>query len=84
MEKFTSLKLGGFAGRTGLLKLALLGLSVFLADAVWAQPTNDNFPSAVAITGTIGSTGGTNNDASLETCESNAVPTDDNGFGGRG
>ena len=80
MQKFTSLGLGGLAGRTALLKLALLGLASLLAGAAWAQPANDGFSSAIAITGLSGSTSGTNNSATLEVCESNAVPTDDNGI----
>ena len=80
MEKFTSLRLVGLAGRTGLMKLALLCAAGLLAGVAGAQPANDDFTNATVITGLSGSVSGSSNVlATMETCESNAVPTDDDG-----
>src|SRR5438045_6441143 len=83
MQKCASLWLTGLLGRTGLMKLGLLALAGLLAGAAWAQPVNDNFTNATVILGFKGTFSGiTNANASLESCESNTVPTDDHGVVG--
>src|ERR1700722_2802123 len=79
MKRFTSLMLRDLAGDAGLVKLVVLGLFGLMINVGWAQPTNDSFASAAVLTGYSGTINGTNIGASLETCESNSVPTDDNG-----
>jgi uncharacterized delta-60 repeat protein len=75
-----NLRLVNLAAKSGLLKnLGLLALSGLLAGVAWAQPVNDNFTNAIPLTGDSGSIPGNNTNATLETCESNTVPTDDNG-----
>jgi uncharacterized delta-60 repeat protein len=79
MQKFAG-RLCGFLQSAGLVKpglLCLLGLTVNIA---WAQPANDNFAGAFAITGLSGTTNGVNNTtATMEACEPTPVLCDDDG-----
>lgn len=77
-KRFIGWPLRNLAGNGRWLKLGLglwLGLCASLAGA---QPANDNFTNAIAITGAAGTVGGTNNGASLEVpCESTNLLFDD-------
>ena len=60
------------------LKPALVLAFGLAAGLAGAAPANDNFSSAWTISGVAGSTNGDNTAATLETCETNLVNTDDN------
>ena len=66
MKIFTSLRLRNLVSNTGLVKLGLLCLASLLAGDVWAAPTNDNFSSAIVISGDSGTTNGSNVGATTE------------------
>lgn len=77
-SKFNWLKLRG-AQRSLWLLLALVAGLGLQPRTAGAQPTNDAFTNAIVITGVFGTVGGTNDFATLETCEPATVATDDNG-----
>lgn len=75
---FVNMNTQTFAGRSaGLAKLALLCLAGWMTNAALAQPTNDNFADAIIISGAGGTIGGSNVNATLETCEASTIYVND-------
>ena len=78
MQKFAGRGLRSLLRNAGWARLGLLCLAGWMINAAHAQPTNDNFASPTVISGTTGTTSGSNVGATLELpCEPNALNVDD-------
>ena len=55
----------------------VLALAALMVPQAWAQPANDLFANALALSGNVGSVTGSNIDATLENCEPTYVNADD-------
>lgn len=78
MPKFAGTPWNFFQG-AGLIKGMLLGLALGTASLAGAQPTNDNFASAITITNLSGSILGTNLSATTQVGERTNIVTFDSG-----
>ena len=77
-KRFIGWRLQNLVRSPGWLKLALALLFGMMAGFAGAQPANDDFTNAIAITGLSGTIGGTNNGATLELpCEPTNIFFDD-------
>src|ERR1035441_461621 len=79
-EKLASLMTARRTRAARWLKPALILAVGLAASLAGAAPTNDNFASAITLRGASGSTNGNNTLATLETCETNALITDNPAF----
>src|ERR1035441_889221 len=79
-EKLASLMTARRTRAARWLKPALILAVGLAASLAGAAPTNDNFASAITLRGASGSTNGNNTSATLETCETNALITDNPAF----
>jgi uncharacterized delta-60 repeat protein len=77
MQKFAGRGLGSLLRNAGWAKLGWLCLAGWMINVAQAQPANDNFASALVITGSTGTTNGSNVGATMESCELPFINGDD-------
>ncbi|MDR3456204.1 MAG: Calx-beta domain-containing protein [Verrucomicrobiae bacterium] len=79
IKRFIGSGLQGLIKNSGQLRLAAAVSAGLLFAGVAGAQVNDNFASASGLSGLSGSTNGDNTTATLESCETNQVTTDDAG-----